>query len=236
MSQPAAAADLADLPGWLTDLAVALPGVRGETLSRFLPPADGSGRRSGVLILLADVAAVQPERAASRPAVLLETRATTLRSHAGQVAFPGGAVDAGDPDPAFTALREAREEVGLDPTSVRVLGALPDLFLSASDYVVTPVVGWWRRPHPVGAVDVAEVARVSSVAVDDLAAPANRFRVRHPSGYVGPGFDAAGLFVWGFTAGLLDGVLRLAGWERPWERGRFRELPADVGDRPLPPG
>jgi hypothetical protein len=66
---------------------------------------------------------------------------------------------------------------------------------------------------------------VAVVPVAELADPANRFRVIHPSGYVGPGFAAGGLFVWGFTAGLVDGLLRLGGWDREWDQDALRPIP-----------
>jgi hypothetical protein len=71
------------------------------------------------------------------------------------------------------------------------------------------------------------VARVARVPIADLVEPANRFRVRHPSGILGPGFGVSDLFVWGFTAGLISFVLDLGGWSRPWDRSRTRDLPAD---------
>jgi hypothetical protein len=77
----------------------------------------------------------------------------------------------------------------------------------------------------VDAVDRVEVARAVRVPVAELLDPAHRFLVAHPSGYVGPGFAARGLFVWGFTAGVIDRVLTLAGWEQPWDRTRFEPLP-----------
>jgi ADP-ribose pyrophosphatase YjhB (NUDIX family) len=147
------------------------------------------------------------------------------------VAFPGGAVDPDDDGVVEAALREAQEETGVDPGGVEVFGTLPALFLPVSDFVVTPVLAWWREPSPVGVVDEAEVASVHRVLLSDLLDPANRFQVSHPSGYVGAAFGVADLLVWGFTAGLLDRLLRLAGWERPWDRAQVRELPADLVDR-----
>jgi 8-oxo-dGTP pyrophosphatase MutT (NUDIX family) len=190
-----------------------------EQLSRFLPPPTG-GRASAVLMLFGDGPA--------GPEVLLIERASTMRSHAGQPAFPGGATDPEDNGPVATALREAAEEVGLDPASVTVLSPLPALWLPPSGFVVTPVLAWWHAPHPVEPRDAAEVAAVVRVPVAHLVEPANRMQVRHPSGYVGPAFDVAGLLVWGFTAGLLDKVLAVAGWERPWDRSRLRPLPAEA--------
>jgi 8-oxo-dGTP pyrophosphatase MutT (NUDIX family) len=206
-------------PAWLRPLAEAVHGVRAEELSRFLPPPEG-GRDSAVLILLAEGPA--------GPDVLLIERAHDLRSHAGQPAFPGGAVDAGDQGPVATALREAVEETGVDPAGIEIIGTLPALFLPPSGYVVTPVLGWERAPSWVGVVDPGEVASVHRVPVAELVDPANRLRVRHPSGYVGAAFTVRGLLVWGFTAGLLDRLLRLAGWERPWDAGRVEELPVSL--------
>jgi len=159
------------------------------------------------------------------PGLLLIERALSLRTHAGQVAFPGGAVDPGDTDPGATALREANEEVGLDPATVVVAATLPSLFLPPSSFIVHPVLAWWARPHPVRVVDAAEVAGVAIVPVAELAEPANRFQVVHPSGFVGPAFAAGGLFVWGFTAALIDGLLQLGGWAREWDRGAVRPIP-----------
>jgi hypothetical protein len=111
---------------------------------------------------------------------------------------------------------------------VDIIAALPPLYLPPSGFVVTPVLAWWRRPSPVSAVDPAEVASVHRIPLAELTDPANRVVVTHPSGFVGPAFHARGLLVWGFTAGLLDRVLHLAGWERPWDTGRLEELPQEV--------
>ena len=209
---------MTDLPGWLRQLADVAPDVTGDQLSRFLPPDEG-GRESAVLVLFGE--------GPYGPDVLLIERAATMRSHAGQPAFPGGAVDPGDASPAAAALREAVEETGLDPAGVDVIGELPALWLPPSGFVVVPVLAWWRVPSTVGPVDPAECAAVARVPVSDLTDPANRLRARHPSGYVGPAFAVGGMLVWGFTAGLLDRLLELAGWARPWDPGRVLDITAD---------
>ncbi|MCB5166081.1 CoA pyrophosphatase [Streptomyces bambusae] len=205
------------LPRWLDPVAEAARTVRPRQLSRFLPPEDGAGRQSAVLILFGE--------GARGPELLLMERAGTLRSHAGQPSFPGGALDPEDGDPAGTgplraALREAEEETGLDPTGVQLFGVLPRLYIPVSEFVVTPVLGWWREPSPVQAVDPAETARVFTVPVADLTNPEHRALAVHPSGHQGPAFLVESALVWGFTAGVIDKILHYAGWEEPWDRSR----------------
>ncbi|MFF4170215.1 NUDIX hydrolase [Streptomyces sp. NPDC001744] len=223
---PGAAADglisRAGLPAWLAPVDRAARTVRPEQLSRFLPPASGDGRQSAVLVLFGE--------GAQGPELLLMERAGTLRSHAGQPSFPGGALDPEDGPPADggllrAALREAREETGLDPDGVQLFGVLPPLYIPVSHFVVTPVLGWWREPSPVGVVDPAETARVFTVPVADLTDPRNRATSVHPSGHRGPAFLVESTLVWGFTAGVIDRLLHFAGWERPWDRSR--QVPLD---------
>lgn len=188
---------------------------------------EGPARPSAVLVLLGEGTGAGPD-------VLMLQRAATLRTHAGQPAFPGGAQDPGDADSAATALREAQEEVGLDPSSVTVLASLPPLWISVSNFLVTPVLAWWHRPHPVHSREPAEVAHVARLPVAELVDPANRLRVRHPSGYVGPAFQVRGMLVWGFTAGVLSALLDLAGWSRPWPTDRVEDLPPQPEPTPTP--
>jgi 8-oxo-dGTP pyrophosphatase MutT (NUDIX family) len=198
--------------------------------SRFLPPDQG-GRASAVLILFGP----SPEGGED---VVLTERSHSMRSHAGQVSFPGGAVDPVDSGPVAAALREAQEEVGLEPAGVQVVAELPALYLPPSNFVVTPVLAWWAQPSPISVVDHLEVARVLRAPLTELTDPARRFTVSHPSGFVGPAFDVDGLLVWGFTAGLLSKVIELAGLERSWDRDDHRPLPAHLlgpPDRPMTP-
>lgn len=203
------------LPGWLQQLADVAPTVTGEQLSRYLPPEHG-GRESAVLVLFGE--------GPYGPDVLLIERAANLRSHAGQPAFPGGARDPGDESATAAALREAVEETGLDPSGVEVIAELPALFLPPSGFVVVPVLAWWSKPSVVGPVDPAECAAVARIPVADLVDPANRLRVKAASGYVGSAFTVGGMLVWGFTAGLLDRLLDLAGWALPWEPETVHEI------------
>lgn len=209
------------LPDWLRPLATAVATLRPEQLSMFLPPETG-GRASSVLILLGE----DDAGPGTGPDVLLMQRSATLRQHAGQPSFPGGAAEADDTDEVATALREAAEEAGVDPAGVQVVAALPALWLPPSGFVVTPVLAWWHTPSPLVA-QASEVELLRRVPVTELVDPAVRCRVRHPSGYSGPAFDIDGMLVWGFTAGLLDRVLELAGWAVAWDHDRVLELPAE---------
>ena len=151
----------------------------------------------------------------------------------GQPAFPGGAADPGDADAPATALREAAEEVGLDAASVEVMAQLPQLWIPVSRFVVTPVLAWWRAPHPVAPMQPGEVARVERVPVAELVDPANRVWVRHPSGWIGPAFRVRSMLVWGFTAAILSVLLELGDWAVPWEDAPQLDFPI-AGDRPVP--
>jgi 8-oxo-dGTP pyrophosphatase MutT (NUDIX family) len=205
-------------PAWMVDVIAAIPRIKEHQLTSFRPPPDGTPRAASVLILFGDGA-----RGAE---VLLLERAAEMRAHPGQVAFPGGRQDDTDADAVAAALREAEEETGLDPSGVDIVGVLPALWLPVSDFLVTPVIGWWHTPISVRAVDPAETASVHVVAVADLVDTANRGRVRHPSGYIGPAFLVGEVLVWGFTAAILARLLALLGWERPWDEERYFELPS----------
>jgi 8-oxo-dGTP pyrophosphatase MutT (NUDIX family) len=153
--------------------------------------------------------------------VLLQRRAATLSSHPGQVSFPGGGRETADADAIATALREAQEETGLEPDGVEVLATLPEIPLAVSNFLVTPVLAWWRKPSRVAAVDHAETVEVFRVPVAQLIDPANRYMStlrRDGMTYKAPAFDIDGTIVWGFTAGILDALFEAAGWALPWDR------------------
>ena len=204
------------VPAWLRKLAA--DAVALELPPMLLPPA-GGGRPSAVLVLFAE-----GQGGPGDPDLLFIQRSNGLRLHAGQPAFPGGAIDATDSGPVAAALREAGEEVGVDPSGVEVVGTLPELFIPPTGFRVVPVLAWWRRPAAVAPVDPAEVAAVERVSVSELADPAARMTVRVRDGRVTPAFRVKGMVIWGFTALLVDRLLRLGGWEQPWDAGEIVDL------------
>jgi len=141
------------------------------------------GTAKGTLSLVDSADGPQPE--ARRAAVLIplfeshgETylafirRASTLRSHGGEIAFPGGKAEHGESFPVMTALREAQEEIGLDPTSIEVLGLLPPVFTAVSNYLITPVVAY--LPFGLGTLTLqtSEVTEVILAPLRQLSDPA----------------------------------------------------------------
>jgi 8-oxo-dGTP pyrophosphatase MutT (NUDIX family) len=213
-----------DVPDWLQTLAARIDGVQAQEISQYEPPEGHVGRSSAVLACFGETD--------GEPDVILTQRPSTMLDHAGQVAFPGGSTDPEDNgSPITTALREALEEVGLDPSTVTVFGELPALWLRASNFIAVPVLAWWHTDHPL-VPNPSEVEAVARIPLRALADPANRWMVRHSSGYEGVAFEVIDpldadrtWFIWGFTANVLSHLLAFGGWEQPWDTTRTRPLP-----------
>ena len=188
----------------------------------------GAGRDAAVLVLFSG-----PDPGTARPGVppdvdlLVTVRAATLRHHAGQAAFPGGAVDVGDAGPVATALREAHEETGLDPHRLHPLVTMAKTFIAPSGFSVVPVLAYSPDPGPVGVVDVAETAVVARVPLRAFVNPENRlmvYRDTRSRRWAGPAFLLNEMLVWGFTGHLISAMLDVAGWAQPWDTGDVRAL------------
>ncbi|WP_333618334.1 NUDIX hydrolase [Dietzia sp.] len=227
--------DFADsAPAWLEPLALASRrGAVVDALPARRPPSEGEDhplgrphRISAVLVLFSGDPAAPGPRPPNDAKVLLTHRAATLGSHAGQISFPGGGAEEVDVTIADTALREAREETGLDPESVDVLAVTGPLYIPVSNYSVYPVLGYWREPGVVGVADEAETSQVLDVPLSELLDPAQRFTVRQSAGWQGPAFSIGELVLWGFTAGVFAAASEVAGWDLPWDDGDVRDLEA----------
>jgi 8-oxo-dGTP pyrophosphatase MutT (NUDIX family) len=176
--------------------------LRGDfDLNPGLEPADRV-RRAAVLVPL-----IERE---DGPTVLFTQRTAHLAAHAGQISFPGGALEPGDPDERTTALRETREEVGIRPEQVELLGRL-DPYMTRTGYKVTPFVGLVHPPVAIEA-DPYEVADVFEVPLDFLIDSANL--QRHSRELFGkPRYFYAipygDRYIWGATAGMLVNLMEV---------------------------
>jgi 8-oxo-dGTP pyrophosphatase MutT (NUDIX family) len=199
-----AVARLEPLPDPLPSPLEALMPVRadGGTWRSPSPDTQPGGRPAAVLVL------VYPDEAGEARVVLIERPTHDGRHHSGEVSFPGGKAEPGDVDAVATALREAGEEVGLDPDAagVRVVGLLDQLWIPVSDFAVTPVVAIaTRRPELVPAP--AEVVRIVEPPVarflPDAPVAAVERTIRGWAVRYGH-YEVEGLSVWGATARILS--------------------------------
>ena len=172
-----------------------------DDLEKQTEAARQASRPAAVLLLVVNHA---------EPAVVFTQRTAHLADHAGQIAFPGGRCDADDASPEGTALREAREELGIPAERVQILGRLPE-YHTSTGFAVTPVVGW-AEPPLAYVPDPHEVADVFEVPLAFLLDPRNhryesafyKGRMRH---YWAMPYGER--FIWGATAGMLVTFQRL---------------------------
>jgi 8-oxo-dGTP pyrophosphatase MutT (NUDIX family) len=171
------------------------------------PVAGPGDRLAAVLALLAE----EPE-----PMLLFTERTSRMSRHPGEVSFPGGLQDPEDADLAATALREACEEIGLDPSVPELLGALPPVHTHVSGILVTPFVGAVDG-YPVLTVSDAEIERVITVPVRTLAGAEEMRELVREGGRVWRGwsYDVDGATIWGATGAMLHAFLQIVREEVP---------------------
>lgn len=187
----------------------------------------GTGRDAAVLVLFSGPQDSPTGGLPDDADLLVTVRASTLRHHAGQAAFPGGAADPGDEDPIHTALREANEETGIDPGRLQPLTTLEKMFIPPSGFHVVPVLAYSPDPGPVAVVDESETAIVARVPVRAFINPENRlmvYRKENTRRLAGPAFLLNEMLVWGFTGQVISAMLDVAGWSLPWNTDDVREL------------
>ncbi len=169
--------------------------LTADDLERQHQIGQGPLRPAAVLLLIVEHA---------QPTVVFTQRTAHLNDHAGQISLPGGRCDDDDCTPERTALREAHEEVGLEPDRVELLGRLPE-YRTSTGFSVTPVVGW-ARPPMAFRPDPHEVADVFEVPLDFLLDSRNH---RHESAFFKGrlrnywAMPFGERFIWGATAGML---------------------------------
>ena len=187
----------------------------------------GTGRDAAVLVLFSGPADSPNGGLPDDADLLVTVRASTLRHHAGQAAFPGGAADPGDDGPIFTAMREATEETGIDTSRLTPLATLEKMFIPPSGFHVVPVLAYSPDPGPVSVVDESETAVVARVPVRAFINPENRlmvYRKENTRRLAGPAFLLNEMLVWGFTGQVISAILDVAGWAHPWNTDDVREL------------
>jgi 8-oxo-dGTP pyrophosphatase MutT (NUDIX family) len=201
-------AESADLTGDVRERLARILGA--DPAGAWIPGDEGhAAAASGVPIPAAVLIGLVPR--ASGPAILLTQRTAHLRDHAGQISLPGGRIEAGE-TAVEAALREAQEEIGLDPERVEVLGTLRP-YRTGTGFEIRPVVGWVDPPERF-ALDAFEVAELFEVPLAFVLDPANHRRDSYERNgerrhfYVLP---HEGRYIWGATAGILVNLARLLG-------------------------
>lgn len=182
-------------------------------------------RQAAVMVLLAGDA--QAHTLPTDASVLLTHRTPRMRSHSGQIAFPGGRVDAEDNSLVAAALRETKEETGVDANTITPFSTGEEIFIRATGYPVHPVWAYWHTPggaHPASRDETDDVFQAN---LHHLINPESRLWVQHGP-YTGPAFHYDGYLIWGFTASVLDAMISSSGWEQPWQHRPPLSLSAEL--------
>lgn len=175
--------------------------ANGHNMRPFVPPPGITARQGAVLALL------YPD--GEELCLPLTVRSDHLANHRGEVSLPGGGVDPHDADRQATALRECREELGIDPASVTIWGSLSPIYIAPSNFQITPIVGFCEV-QPTLMANPAEVSAVITTTLRALLDPGNvQVEPRNLRGYdlFVPFFAITGHKVWGATALILSDLV-----------------------------
>lgn len=185
-----------DLPGKKAHVKMA-PCVRNQFIST------EKSQKAGVLIIL------YPKNQELYIAFIQRTEYNG--PHSGQISFPGGKSEKTDPDIIHTALRESHEEIGINPEMVNVLGQLTPLLIPVSNFLVYPVIGFYKNT-PVFKVDPNEVKKVIEIKLKDLLNTENCTSKEFKYGdlsFVAPIYNPDNITIWGATAMILSELLEI---------------------------
>jgi 8-oxo-dGTP pyrophosphatase MutT (NUDIX family) len=197
--------------GTTTDVVTVLrkrlePVERVDMLSDALEGQLPDARKAAVLLALFDQE--------GEPTTLFIRRSSMLRAHSGEIAFPGGSVDPSDSSPIMAALREAQEEIGLDPAGVEVLGVLQPVFTVASNFLIIPVVAFLPQGLGTLQLQASEVTEIILASLRDLTNPG----IFHTEEWMRAGrtrtiyfYDYGSYRIWGATARILNALLEILG-------------------------
>ena len=183
-------------PDWLDTIKTRV----AQSSVRHLDPSSSDALRpAAVLVLLTDND--------NGPDILLTARAATLANYPGLLVFPGGSAETGDDGPAATALREAAEETGINPTRVHIIGSLPPLALPSTRFLVTPVVGWCTRGQLPDTLCPEEVTVAIRVPLHEFADLSGRVQRSPEAGTSAVRFIVDGTAVGPMTSIVIDALL-----------------------------
>ena len=183
-------------PDWLDNIRTRVARHRAEQPK---PSFTSALRPAAVLVLLID--------SDNGPNILLTERAAALANYPGLLVFPGGTTEPRDDGPAATALREAGEETGIDPTHVHIIGSLPPLELPATGFLVTPVVGWSTRLQLTDTFNSEEVAVAVQIPLRDIANTLDRTHAGRTTDTSHTHFRVGGTAVGDMTYAVIDSLL-----------------------------
>ena len=183
-------------PGWLDTIRTNVEQCRSADPD---PSVSGAHRTAAVLVLLSGNN--------DGPNIVLTGRATSLANYPGALVFPGGSTETGDDGPIATALRESAEEIGIDPAHVHIIGSLPPLWLPATRFLVTPVVGWCTRLQLTDFLNPDEVAVVVQIPLREFAKTSGRVQRNGTTDRGGHRYSFEGTAVGDMTSTVIDTLL-----------------------------